>query len=177
MSESDYRAYWESGHTWETYAADHIQTHADLWHGVFRKAKVPPDLLTRLETAGAHLRLLVLTADWCGDASNTVPVMARLAEASEKVELGLLERDENLDLMDRFLTGGGRAIPKVLVLDEAFRLLGTWGPRPAELQTFVRTELDRGALSRAEIYKETRRWYARDKGRTTLEEILAVAGV
>lgn len=43
------------------------------------------------------------------------------------------------------------------------------GPRPGALQAWVATE--GVGLPKADRYREVRKWYARDRGRTTLEEI------
>ncbi len=81
-----------------------------------------------------------------------------------------LGRDTNADLMDAHLTHGSRSIPVVIVLDEEFEEIGWWDPRPTELQAWVRSE---GApMPKEERYKEVRRWYARDRGESTLREII-----
>jgi len=75
--------------------------------------------------------------------------------------------------MDRYLTGTARSIPVVIVLTAAMRELGWWGPRPHELQAWVMAERA-GGRDKAALYPEIRRWYARDKGATTLREVLAL---
>jgi hypothetical protein len=85
----------------------------------------------------------------------------------------ILERDQNLDLMDRHLTGTARAIPVVMILDEQYRELAWWGSRPAALQNWVKSE-EAQRLSNDERYLEMRRWYARDNGRSALEEMTAL---
>jgi hypothetical protein len=98
--------------------------------------------------------------------------VARLAELAPNVDLRVLARDENLDLMDAHLTGTSRAIPVVIVLDGEFNERGWWGSRPAPLQQWV---MGPGkALEKDARYREIRSWYARDKGRTTLEEVVRV---
>ncbi len=73
-------------------------------------------------------------------------------------------------LMDTHLTNGSRSIPVVIVYDEGFNELGYWGPRPTELQEWV---LASGLqLPSKDRYREVRRWYARDRGRTTAHEVL-----
>src|SRR5690606_33269587 len=110
--------------------------------------------------------------DWCGDAINTVPLFDRLAQEAPNLELRLLGRDANPDLMDTHLTNGSRSIPVVMILDEEFRELAWWGPRPRPLQEWVLSEgLE---LPPEERYAEVRRWYARDAGRTTIEEIVSL---
>jgi len=145
---------------------------ADLWAAVWRRAVVPDEFVRRVAALGGAWHLLVLSEDWCGDAVNSVPVVARLAELAPNVDLRVLARDENLDLMDAHLTGTSRSIPVVIVLDEEFNERGWWGPRPAELQKWA---LGPGqALDKDARYREIRTWYARDKGRATLEEVVRV---
>ena len=77
--------------------------------------------------------------------------------------------------MDRYLTNGSRSIPIVIALDESFNELGHWGPRPAELQAWVMA--NRRTLPKAELYPKVRQWYARDRGETTIREVLEAAGL
>jgi hypothetical protein len=172
----DYRDYWTDGYTWDEYFEDEIQEHRELWDGVYERHETPEWALRELGEIGGRWRLLVLTEDWCGDASNTVPVLARLAEESEHVELRLVKRDENLELMDRHLTGGSRSIPKAVILDDEFRPVADWGPRPEELQEFVISEKEKGERPTDEIYRDVRRWYARDGGESTLRELVEAIG-
>ncbi len=125
---------------------------------------------------------LVITEGWCGDAAQIVPVLQKLANEREKVELRFVLRDENLDLMDAFLTNGGRSIPKVVFVDaETLEVQGDWGPRPEAAQVMVmNTKEELKAITAAEIkaqrYKEAQQelhlWYAKDKNRSTQEEFL-----
>lgn len=147
----------------------------ELWKAMRNRAEVPVDLLERLTEPVRARSLLVLLEDWCGDAWNSVPSIARLAESVPGLELRVLKRDEHLDLMDRYLTGTSRAIPVVIALDERFEEVGWWGSRPAELQAWVSSAESR-AMEPADRYREVRRWYARDRGRSTLEEIVELIG-
>lgn len=148
------------------------EKNADLWRATVRLAKVPDEVVARVAALGGRYHLLVLSEDWCGDAVNSVPYAARLAELAPNLDLRVLPRDQNLDLMDAHLTNGSRSIPVVLVYDDAFAELGWWGPRPSELQAWV---LGPGqALDKEARYKEVRTWYARDRGRSTLAELVAL---
>ena len=148
------------------------QKNVELWEAVWRRAQVDEAYLLRVAALPGMWHLLVLSEDWCGDAVNTVPVVARLAELAPNTDLRVLARDENLDLMDAHLTGTSRSIPVVIALDEEFNERGWWGPRPAALQQWV---LGPGQQLEKDVrYREIRSWYARDKGRTTLEEVVGV---
>jgi len=145
----------------------------ELWTSMTARARVPEDLVERARLVPGRRHLLVLLEDWCGDGVNTVPAIAALAAAVPGLELRVVPRDEHPALMDAHLTNGTRSIPVVIVLDEHFRELGWWGPRPAALQQWVLSE-EGQALDKPERYREVRRWYARDRARTTIEEVVAL---
>ncbi|MEP6617820.1 MAG: thioredoxin family protein [bacterium] len=149
-----------------------VQKNAELWAAVWRRAHVPQQYLDRVAALGRPWHLLALSEDWCGDAVNTLPVIAKLAELSPLVDLRVLARDSNDDLMAAHLTGLSRSIPVVMALDDQYVERGWWGPRPSELQQWV---LGPGqAMDKVARYRDVRAWYARDHGTTALDELLRV---
>lgn len=170
VSDIDYRSLWDGALSFDQFV-DQAQQQQDLWRGVHRLARIP-----EWARAEAHqlapIRLLVIAEDWCGDAANTVPVLAKLAEEAVGVELRIVRRDEHSTLMDRYLSPtGARAIPVVIALDSDFRPKGWWGSRPSQLQEWVMANRDMEKTAR---YLEIRKWYARDRGETTLREVLSI---
>jgi thioredoxin family protein len=169
----DFRNLWDHGLTFEAFLASSTQ-HKGLWEGLYKIARLPA-WATDSVPADAGRKLLVIAEDWCGDASSTVPVLAKLAAEAPGLELRVILRDKNPEVMDQYLTNGSRSIPIVIALDDEFRELGHWGPRPRELQAWVMT--NRLTVPKAELYPQVRQWYARDRGETTLREVLAAAGL
>ncbi|MCP8968629.1 thioredoxin family protein [Ectobacillus ponti] len=89
---------------------------------------------------GQNWKVVVLTADWCGDAMLCVPIMQRLCELAG-FETRFLVRDENLELMDQYLTNGtSRAIPIFIFMDEAGNEKMVWGPRSPRVQELITAE-------------------------------------
>lgn len=169
----DFKGLWESALGFDAFLAL-SDKHRGLWDGIHRLARIPGWAIAAVPP-GATLHLLVLTEDWCGDAVNTIPVLARFAEVTAGVELRIIRRDEHPEVMDRYLTNGARSIPIVVALDAAYRELGSWGPRPRDLQAWVMA--NRHTIPKTELYPQVRRWYARDRGETTLHEVLEAAGM
>ncbi len=171
---------WEFANLWDEALPYHqfvkeSKQHCELWTGVYRTARIPAWARQGVAALGGgrRFRLVVLAEDWCGDASSTVPVLARWAEETGTIELRVLRRDQYPQVMDRYLSNGARAIPVVIVLTEAMEELGHWGSRPSSLQEYVLAERAKGRTSKDYI-AEVRRWYAKDKGESTLREVLAV---
>lgn len=169
----DLAAVWADAMTFDTFLRESVE-HKGLWEGIYRLARIPDWALDEV-TDDDGRRLLVIAEDWCGDASSTIPMLAKWAAQAPGLELRIIKRDEHPAVMDRYLTNGARAIPIVIVLDETNHELGHWGPRPTELQAWVRTNRDR--IPKDELYPQVRRWYARDRGVSTLCEVAAVAGL
>ncbi len=165
------RERFQNAHTLEEYLGT-VEKNRELWHGVHERVRLPDDLVAEAASVPGSWYLVALSEDWCGDAVNTLPVIAKFAAAAGW-EMRVLSRDENPDLMDAHLTNGrSRSIPIVIVYDEDFEEVGWWGPRPGEIQEWV---MDEGlSLSSPERYKVIRRWYAKDRGRTTIAEVLDI---
>lgn len=168
---SDFEVLWNRAIPYEQFVSQAKENRA-LWEGVYRTAKIPQWALERACEHGKQVRLLVIAEDWCGDASNTVPVLARLGDLAGCLEMRMIPRDENPVLMDRYLTNGSRSIPIVIALDADFGELGHWGPRPAEIQAWVMEH--KATVPSDERYKYVRRWYAKDQGKSTLRAVLAL---
>jgi len=151
---------------------DQMGTNKDTFMKFLGEIKVKPEDKKALESLGKKLKCMIITEDWCGDASNTVPYIAKLGAQAQCVEMRILRRDEHPEVMDRYLTGTSRAIPIVVVLDDRWQEIGHWGSRPAELQAWVMDA--RKTMTKEELYPQIRRWYAKDKGESTLREILSL---
>lgn len=131
-------------------------------------------LIAELETIPCKVNWLLITEAWCGDAAQNVPILNKMAQASANIELRLILRDENLEIIDQYLTNGGRAIPKLIVLDENMNEIATWGPRPTQVQEMVMENKRTNQLPYDEFAKVVQKWYAADKGKSLQQEIIAI---
>lgn len=102
---------------------------------IYKNFSLPLDGFAR-ELEKHELHFLVITEDWCGDAMVINPVIRKLSEASN-IEMNVALRDEDTDLIDRYLTKGGRAIPIVIIFNPLGEVIGKWGPRAPEVQAMV----------------------------------------
>jgi hypothetical protein len=133
---------------------------------------VLPEIKIKLQNLEKKYIWLVLSEGWCGDAAQIVPVIHKMAEITDKIELKIALRDDNDALMQHFLTNGGKAIPKLIVLDaENFEILADWGPRPhGAKQLIIDYKATHGVVDEtAKI--ELQKWYLHDKGVSIQQEI------
>ena len=117
---------------------------------------------------------LVITEGWCGDAAQNLPVINKLAEGNDNIQLKVVLRDENVELMDNFLTNGGRAIPKLIALDNDNNVIGTWGPRPDVANKMVADYKAANGSLDADFKKDLQVWYNKNKGINLQENLVAL---
>lgn len=114
----------------------------------------------------------VITEAWCGDAAQNLPALAAIAQLQPLIQLRLVLRDQNLPLMDNYLTNGARAIPKLIVRDaQSEDDLFVWGPRPAKAQELVLALKKQGVANYSE---PLHKWYATNKQADLLNELAAL---
>ena len=113
---------------------------------------------------------LIVTEGWCGDAAQNIPTIEKIASESDNIETRYVLRDENLELIDAYLTNNARSIPKLIALDaETLAEIGTWGPRPqAAMDYFLKMKKE--GLEKPQMMENIQRWYLADKEKSLQAE-------
>lgn len=139
-------------------------------HRLDKTVELDESVLAAAKNLKRKVIWLIITEGWCGDAAQNIPVIEKIAAQSGNIETRYILRDENPDLMGRFLTNGARSIPKLIALDsETFQVLGTWGSRPAPAQDLF-NELKQQGIEKPLIMEDLQRWYNADKSKTIQTE-------
>lgn len=113
---------------------------------------------------------LIITEGWCGDAAQNIPIIEKIAGESSNIETRYILRDENPDLIDKYLTFGARSIPKLVAFDgENLAEIGTWGARPQAAQELF-FEMKAQGLAKPLIMENLQRWYLADKNQSIQAE-------
>jgi hypothetical protein len=188
----DYKKYWEKALDYSSYrenidklleegktsGENHSEAMLDYtrmnvqrmkrWDKTFRPNE---ELITKLQNQKETEYWLVITEAWCGDAAQNIPALVKLAELSGNLELRLVWRDENLELMDAHLTNGvSRSIPILIRLDSNFQPLGQWGPRPVAAQQLFLEHKEKGTEP-TKAKEDLHLWYARNKQAELQQEL------
>jgi hypothetical protein len=137
--------------------------------------KVSDEVKQILSEFNISMTWLVIAESWCGDAAHVIPALNKVAELSDYIEMKVVLRDENLELMDMYLTNGGRAIPKVIMIDnQTGEVINTYGPRPSEAAGYVsRFKAKHGSLT-PEFKEDLQHWYNNDKGQNVIKDVIEI---
>ncbi|NRD19107.1 thioredoxin family protein [Winogradskyella eckloniae] len=138
-----------------------------------KTTKITEDASSFISSFDKKITWLVLTESWCGDAAHIMPVINKVAELNDTIDYKVVLRDENEALMNQFLTNGGQAIPKLIMLDsETHEVLNTFGPRPTVATDLVNAyKAEHGSVT-AEFKEDLQRWYNKDKGQSTVSDLV-----
>ena len=139
-----------------------------------KKVTITEELKNAINKIEVPQTWYILTEAWCGDAAQNIPVIAAAVLPNSLITVKLLLRDENLKIMDNFLTDGGRSIPKVIVVDEDFNELFTWGPRPEGAQKLMLEYKANPVKSYKEFAEDVQRWYISDKAESVQKELTLI---
>lgn len=138
-----------------------------------RTQKISQEAQDIIKAISKNLYWIVITEGWCGDAAHTVPVLNKLQELNPNIEMKIILRDENLELMDRYLTNGGRSIPKLIVYNpETEEVLGTWGPRPTGATKLMEDYRAEHGVIDDVVKEQLQVWYNKDKGTGVINDII-----
>jgi hypothetical protein len=171
----DLRAYFEKALTYDEYVKlleDNLDLH-QLHYKKFTISSAEEKIIKGIKP----LKIIILTEPWCGDSLAIFPVVSRTAEINGHWEMRILRRDENPELMDQFLTRNARAVPIFLFLNENYSLIFRFGPRPQAAQAIFeayRQEFKAGKIEKTEVIKKIRNFYAKDRGKAILSELLSI---
>ncbi|MEP1488175.1 MAG: thioredoxin family protein [Algibacter sp.] len=137
-----------------------------------KTVKISEDAQEKIQGFSESVTWLVITESWCGDAAHIMPVLNKVANLNDNIDFKVVLRDDNPELIDAFLTNGGRAIPKVIMLDNASgEVIDTFGPRPSEATGYVnRFKAENGALT-PEFKEDLQHWYNKNKGQNIIEDV------
>ena len=136
--------------------------------------KMDSEVLKTLQNLKSKQTWLVVSEGWCGDAAQILPIIKLMADSSENIDLKIVFRDENEDLINQFLTNGAKSIPKLIILNENLEVINHWGPRPEAAKNLIIDYKAKHRIVDEPAKIALQKWYLEDKGISTQKEIVAM---
>ena len=163
--DSTYKALYESGETFADFVAK-ATARKEQWEGNYALKIAPDALVTRANASGSGWKLLVVTVPGCSDSVNIVPYVASLLDKVPSVEMRLIGPAVGKAVQEAHRTPDGRAAtPTFILLDAEFNERGCWIERPSTLIELMKNGTD---------FEGKMAWYDKDRGASSLEEIVQV---
>ncbi len=164
-----------TGHDLSEALAHYAELNETRMNRLEKTITIADEIIQKLQNCSKTYIWLVLAESWCGDAAQILPVIHKMSEVSPAIQFKIVLRDDHDALMQQFLTNGGKAIPKLIILDAlTLEVVADWGPRPqGAKQLIVDYKSVHGVVDEtAKI--ELQKWYLHDKGSSIQQEILEI---
>lgn len=162
-----------TGHEQREDLIHYTQLNEARLHRLDKTIQVVDQVKTVLQNLSKEYTWLVISESWCGDAAQILPVINKMAEASDKIDLRIVLRDDNEDLMNLFLTNGTKSIPKLIIIDKATNeVVNDFGPRPKGAKQLILDYKAAHGIVDETAKIELQKWYLQDKGISTQKEIV-----
>jgi hypothetical protein len=137
--------------------------------------KITQEIKEKIARFNTDITWLVIAESWCGDAGHLLPVMNKIAELNTHIDFKVVFRDDNEALMNLFLTNGNKAVPKLIMIDNASGdVINSFGPRPDKATKMVKAFKAEHGMLTPEFKEDLQHWYNSDKGQTTIEELTKI---
>lgn len=137
--------------------------------------RITDENILKLKSLKKEYIWLVIAEGWCADGAQILPILNKMANESDKIDLKIVLRDENEELMNHFLTNKGKAIPILIIIDkETGSVVGRWGPRPKGALNFINEFKKKNGEITEAAKTELQMWYLHDKGLSTQDEIIDI---
>ena len=138
--------------------------------------KIAEEHVLKLHALDKQYIWLVIAEGWCADGAQILPIFDKMAlDSDKKIELKVVLRDDNEELMSHFLTNGARAIPKLIVIDkETGDVVADWGPRPKGAIELIQNYKKEHGVVDETAKADLQMWYLHDKGLSVQNEIMSI---
>ena len=164
-----------TGHEQTEALVNYTKLNESRLHRLDKTMVVVDEVKTFLENLDKDYIWLVISESWCGDAAQILPIINKMAEVSDRIDLRIVLRDDNEDLMNLFLTNGTRSIPKLIIIDkETNEVIADFGPRPQEAKQLILDYKAEHGIVDETAKINLQKWYLNDKGISTQKEIVAL---
>ena len=162
-----------TGHEQREDLIHYTQLNEARLHRLDKTIQVVDEVKTVLQNLSKEYTWLVISEGWCGDAAQILPVINKMAEVSDKIDLRIVLRDDNENLMNLFLTNGTKSIPKLIIIDKATnKVINDFGPRPKGAKQLILDYKAAHGIVDETAKIELQKWYLQDKGISTQKEII-----
>ena len=130
LSASTLADHFSKAQPYAPYLATGKEEHQRRWKAVYDRAQLSPAEQKLVGSFVRQMNILILSGTWCGDCVQQVPLIQRIAEGNAaKIDLRIVDRDIDSDLMKHFRINGGDRVPAVIFMAEDFEFCGLAGDR------------------------------------------------
>ncbi len=136
-SQADYRdkrseffkAYFDKALNYRDYLATGEPVHQQRLREHYQAVELAESQKELIKTFTRRLNVLFMSGIWCGDCVRQGPIVERIAEASDLIDLRFIDNREYPELAEELRLNGASKVPVTVFLSEDFFELARFGDR------------------------------------------------
>ena len=128
MNAAYLQAKFEAGLNYSDYLATDREKAAN-WTTIYDQIELTDVQRSLVESFSREMKVLCSSGIWCGDCVQQGPLIQRIAEASPRIELRWVDRDEHADLAEQIMINSGLRVPVLIFMAEDFEQVSIHGDR------------------------------------------------
>lgn len=138
-----------------------------------KKGKILPELEATIKAIDVPQTWVYISEPWCGDAAHSQAFIEMAAQLNPLITVEVQNRDNGSEI-DKYLTNGGKSVPKLIVRNNEGEDLFDWGPRPHEAQELFYQIKDDASMTMEDKKIALQQWYNKDKGQSMQQELMGL---
>ena len=136
----DIKKMFHSGISFEEFVNMDEDSYKEKTLEVFNSIDFSGEFVERVKSIDKNVKILICAEIWCPDCMINVPVVEKMRNMNNKIEISIVSREGNEEFFKKFNNGEKARIPTFIFYDEEFNLLGTFIERPRIVKEVYRTD-------------------------------------
>ncbi|NIA07191.1 MAG: thiol reductase thioredoxin [Actinobacteria bacterium] len=124
-----FKGYFAKALKYQDYLATGEQVHRQRWNGHYQAVHLIREQQELTSSFVRRLNVLFMSGIWCGDCVRQGPIVQRIAETNDLIDLRFIDNKENPELAEELRLNGASKVPVVVFLSEDFFELARFGDR------------------------------------------------
>ena len=124
-----FKSYFAKALNYQDYLATGEQVHQQRWNEHYQAVHLSKQQQELIGSFVRRTNILFMSGIWCGDCVRQGPVVQRIAEANELIDLRFIDNKENPELAEELKINGASKVPVAVFLSEDFFELARFGDR------------------------------------------------
>lgn len=122
-----FKAYFAKALSYRDYLSTGEPVHQQRWNEHYQAVELTESQTDLIKAFTRRLNVLFMSGIWCGDCVRQGPIVERIAEASELIDLRFIDNKEYPELAEELRINGAARVPVAVFLSEDFFELARFG--------------------------------------------------
>ncbi|WP_427340385.1 thioredoxin family protein [Caloranaerobacter sp. DY30410] len=133
----DVSCLYDKGVSFDEFVNKDKDTYREKALEILDKMKLNDDLINKVKSIDKKIKVLVCAEIWCPDCMINVPVLAKMKQLNDNIDISIVEKNGNEDFFIKYSEEDRVKIPTFVFFDENFKELGSFVEHPKKIKDII----------------------------------------